>query len=137
MVFIKHNSLKSDIYFNSTFIPCFLGSKFLRVQDFQGPDFSESRFFRVQVFLGPGFPEAGFSGSRFFWFKIFQGPDPGFRSSPLIIIYIAKIWEHDFFYVLTSLMKHLWKRVQFIPKAFNSIKQRGYSKIFFKNLSGL
>ena len=129
MVFIKHNSLKSDIYFNSTFIPCFLGSKFLRVQDFQGPDFSEFRFF----------PSPSFSWSRFFQrqFKIFQGPDPGFRSSPLIIIYIAKIWEHDFFYVLTSLMKHLWKRVQFIPKAFNSIKQRGYSKIFFKNLSGL
>ena len=132
MVFIKHNSLKSDIYFNSTFIPCFLGSKFLRVQIFLSPGFSESKFFLVQVFS-----EAGFSGSRFFWFKIFQGPDPGFRSRPLIIIYIAKIWEHDFFYVLTSLMKHLWKRVQFIPKAFNSIKQRGYSKIFFKNLSGL
>ena len=38
MVFIKHNSLKSDIFFNPIFIP----------------GFSESRFFRVQVFQGPG-----------------------------------------------------------------------------------
>ena len=34
MVLIKHNYLKSDIFFNSIFIP----------------GFSESRFFRVQVF---------------------------------------------------------------------------------------
>ena len=38
MVFVKHNSLKSDIFFNPIFIP----------------GFSESRFFRVQVFQGPG-----------------------------------------------------------------------------------
>ena len=42
MVLIKHNYLKSDIFFNSIFIP----------------GFSESRFFRVQVFRvrvqGPG-----------------------------------------------------------------------------------
>ena len=43
MVFIKHNSLKSDIFLNPIFIPCFSGS----------------RFFRVQVFLGPG-PGSGF-----------------------------------------------------------------------------
>ena len=49
MVFIKHNSLKSDIHFNPMFIPCFLESKFWRVQGFQGPDFSGSRFFRVRV----------------------------------------------------------------------------------------
>ena len=34
--------------------------------------FSGSRFFRVQVFQGPGF-----SGSRFFMVQVFQGPDPG------------------------------------------------------------
>ena len=39
MVFIKHNYLKSDIFFNPIFIPCFSGSM----------------FFRVQVFLGYGF----------------------------------------------------------------------------------
>ena len=43
MVLIKHNYLKSDIFFNSIFIP----------------GFSESRFFRVQVFRvrvqGPGY----------------------------------------------------------------------------------
>ena len=44
MVFIKHNSLKSVIFFNPIFIP-----------RFQDPCFSGSRFFRVQVFLGPGF----------------------------------------------------------------------------------
>ena len=36
MAFIKHNSLKSDIFFNPIFIPCFSGSKFFRVQVFQG-----------------------------------------------------------------------------------------------------
>ena len=51
MVFAKHNSLKSDIFFNPIFIP----------------GFSESRFFRVQVFQGAG---PG-SGSRV------QGPGPG------------------------------------------------------------
>ena len=56
---IKHNFLKSDIHFNPIFIPCFLGSKFLRVQVFQGPVFSSSRFFRIQVFLGRGFSESG------------------------------------------------------------------------------
>ena len=37
MVLIKHNTLKSDIFFNSIFIPGFSGSRFLRVQVFQGP----------------------------------------------------------------------------------------------------
>ena len=55
MVFIKHNSLKSDIHFNPIFIPCFLGSMFLRVR----------RFFRVQVF-----PGTGFSGSKLFWVRV-------------------------------------------------------------------
>ena len=55
MFFVKHNSLKSDIFFNPIFIPGFLESTFFRVHVFQGP--------------GPG------SGSRV------QGPGPGFRSS--------------------------------------------------------
>ena len=50
MVLIKHNYLKSDISFNSIFIPGFSGSRFFKVQVFQGPGFSGSRFFRVQVF---------------------------------------------------------------------------------------
>ena len=58
MVLIKHNYLKSDIFFNPIFIP----------------GFSESRFFRVQVFKvrlqGPG---SG-SGSRV------QGSGPESRS---------------------------------------------------------
>ena len=69
MVFVKHNSLKSDIFFNPIFIPGFSGSRFFRVQVFQGPGFSgfESRVwvqgsgFRVRV-QGPG-PGPG-SGSR-------------------------------------------------------------------------
>ena len=69
MVFIKHNSLKSDIFlipylFHAFKGPGFLGSRFLRVQVFQGPDFLGSRVFRVKFFhgLGPGFSG---SGSRF------------------------------------------------------------------------
>ena len=42
MVFVKHNSLKSDIFFNPIFIPDFSGSKFFRVQVSQGLDFSGS-----------------------------------------------------------------------------------------------
>ena len=55
MVFIRHNFLKLDIFFNPIFIPHFLGSRFFRVQVFQGPSFSRSIFFRVQVFLDPDF----------------------------------------------------------------------------------
>ena len=47
MFFIAHNSLKSDIFFNPIFIPCFSGFMLFRVQVFQGPG------------PGPG------SGSRF------------------------------------------------------------------------
>ena len=36
MVFVKHNSLKSDIFFNPIFFPGFSGSRFFRVQ-VQGP----------------------------------------------------------------------------------------------------
>ena len=50
MVFIKHNSLKSGIFFNPIFIPGFSGSRFFRVQVFQGPGFSGSGSrVRVQV----------------------------------------------------------------------------------------
>ena len=64
MVFVKQNSLKSDIFFKSIFIP----------------DFSGSRFFRFQVFQGPG-PGSGSrvqgSGSRV---RVrVQGPGPGSR----------------------------------------------------------
>ena len=63
MVFIEHNSLKSDKFFNPIFIPCFSGFMLFRVivQVSYGPGFSGSRLFRVQVFQGPG---PG-SGSRF------------------------------------------------------------------------
>ena len=49
MVFVKHNSLKSDIFFDPIFIPGFSESRFFRVQVFQGPDPGSGS--RVQ---GPG-----------------------------------------------------------------------------------
>ena len=61
MVFLKHNSLKPDIFFNPIFIPCFSESRFFRVQLIQDPGFSGSRLFMVQIIQGQGF-----SGSRFF-----------------------------------------------------------------------
>ena len=61
MVLIKHNSLKSDIFFNAIFIPGFSGSMFFRVQVFQGPGFSGS-------------------GSR----VCVQGSGPGFRSGQIV-----------------------------------------------------
>ena len=70
MVFIKHSSLKSDIFFNPIFIPRFPGSMYFRVQVFQSPDLD----FR----MGQGFAESGFR------FQV-QGLGPGFRSSPNII----------------------------------------------------
>ena len=63
MVFVKHNPLKSDIFFNPIFIPGFSGFRIFRIQ---GPG-SGSRT-RVQV-QGPG---SGF-GSRI------QGPGSGFQ----------------------------------------------------------
>ena len=76
MVFVKHNSLRSDIFFNSIFIP-------------------------------------GFSGSRFFRVQVFQGPGPGFRSSPFYAVnqrliksnklenYVMNIWlfRSDFYFL--------------------------------------
>ena len=54
MVFIEHNSLKSDIFlipylFHVFQDSCFSGFRFFRVQVFQSPGFSGSRFFRVRV----------------------------------------------------------------------------------------
>ena len=74
MVFLKHNSLKSDIFFNAIFIPCFSGSIFFRVQVFQSPGDSGFRFSRVWA----------------------QDPGPGFRSShKKEIFFIKKTIEKD------------------------------------------
>ena len=64
MIFLKHNSLMSDIFFNPIFIICFPESVFFRVHVFESAGFSGSTLFRVQVVLGPG-----------------PGPGPGFKSS--------------------------------------------------------
>ena len=83
MVFVKHASLKLDIFFNQIFIPCFSGSRFFKVQVFQSAGFSGSRFLRVQVFFGPGF-----SGSRFFWVQVFLGP--GFSGSRFFRVQVSQ-----------------------------------------------
>ena len=102
MVFVKHNSLKSDIFFNLIFIPDFSGSRFFRAQVFEGPGFPGSRFFRVQ---GPGSrvqgPRPGSRvrvqgpgpspGSRV-WARVrvrVQGLGPGFRSSQQFSFFIC------------------------------------------------
>ena len=77
MVFVKHNSLKLDIFFNPIVIPGFSGSG-SRVQG-PGP---ESRV-RVQgPVLGPGSRVQG-PGSRVQG----PGPGPGFRSSQTIQLF--------------------------------------------------
>ena len=100
MVFIKRNSLNSDIYFNHIFIPCFSGSRFLgsrffrvRVQVLEVTlGFSESRFFRVRVQVSE--VPLGFSGSRFILVRFFrvrvQRKDPGFRSSRKYLLDLIK-----------------------------------------------
>ena len=45
MVFRKSNSVELDIIFNPILIPHFSGSRFFRVQVFQGPGISGSMFF--------------------------------------------------------------------------------------------
>ena len=49
MGFMKHNYLKSDIFFNPIIIPCFSGYVSYRVQVFQSPGFSGSWFSRVRI----------------------------------------------------------------------------------------
>ena len=63
MVFIKHNSLKLDIFFNPIFISCFSGSMFLRIHVFP-VEFGSHR--------------NGGSGDIMIRVQVFQGPDPGF-----------------------------------------------------------
>ena len=66
-LFIKHNFIKSETYFNATHIY----SIFSRIHVFQGPSF-----------FGQYFSRSGVSGSRFIRVWV-QSPGPGLRSSPL------------------------------------------------------
>ena len=79
MVFIKHNSLKSDIFL----IPYLFHA-------FQDLCFPGSRFFRVQVFQSPGF-----SGSRFFKVRL-HDQGPGFRSSPVFMPVLQQVFSCEF-----------------------------------------
>ena len=58
-VLINYNMWSSDHFSTSSRFPRFSGSRFFRVQVFQGLGFSGSRFFRVQVFQCPGFSRSG------------------------------------------------------------------------------
>ena len=109
MVFIKYNSLKSDIQFNPIFITGFFRSKFLG--QFQGQGFSGYRFFMIQVF-----PGRRFSGSNFFWVKDLG---PGFRSSPKY---------HHYQFILTQVTR---VQLQFTKKKVRKI----FSNIFYKSFS--
>ena len=78
MVFVKHNSLKSDIFFNLIFIPDFSGSRFFRAQVLEGPGFLGSRVqgpgsvSRVRVLVqGPGSGPGSVSGSRV-WVQVLE-----------------------------------------------------------------
>ena len=117
MVFIKHNSLISDIHFNAIFIPCFLGSK----------------FFRVQVFLG-----LGFSGRA-------QGPSPGFRSSPLKLVAVKnsavrRCSSKQLFFIIlqnskeTPVLGSLFNKVAAL-KAYSFIKKRLQHRCFPVNIA--
>ena len=79
MVFIKHNSLKSDRFFNTIFIPYFSGSSFFKVQVFQGAGFSGSRFLSVRV-QGSG---PGFSGSSL---KLVQNEKLNYKEAKCIFL---------------------------------------------------
>ena len=59
-VLINYIMWSSNHFSTSSCFPRFSGSRFFRVQVFQGLGFSGSRFFRVQVFLGPGFSRSGY-----------------------------------------------------------------------------
>ena len=76
MVFVKHNSLKSDIFFNPIFIPGFSGSRFFRAQFLQGPGFSGSGS-RIQDQGSGSRSESRVQGPG----SRVQGLGPGFRSS--------------------------------------------------------
>ena len=73
MVLIKHNYIKSDIFFNPLNY-----TRFFWVEVFVGPGFSGSGS-RIQVFRVQG-PVSGFRVQV--WVQVqFQGPGPGYRSS--------------------------------------------------------
>ena len=67
-VLINYNMWSSNHFSTSSRFPRFTGSRFFRVQVFQGPGFSRSRFSWVQVFHGPGFSG---SGSRV-WVQVLE-----------------------------------------------------------------
>ena len=61
---------------------------------FTKPYKGRHNFSHIYLFLRiHGFQDPGFLGSNFFWVQIFQGPGPGFRSSP---------WKYQVFCILSA-----------------------------------
>ena len=121
MVFVKHNSLKSYIFFNPIFIPGFSGSRFFRVQVFQGPGFSGSKFFRVQD-PGPG----SRSGSRV-WVQVLEVAMIIWIKMPQFQ-FMMKIWKNVF--ILGKYSPIYCKRLRNIPrdlKEFRGVKNTAIS----------
>ena len=85
-VLISYNMWSSNHFPISSCFRCFSGSRFFRVNVFQGPGFSGSRFFMVQVFQGPG---PG-SESR----VRIQGPGSGSRFQKQPMYLLAKFSDH-------------------------------------------
>ena len=111
MVFVKHNSLTSDIFFTPIFIPGFSGSRFIRVQVFQGPGFSGSRFFRVRV----------------------QGPESGSRvrvqvlEVAVLFTFVFTLFRssHRRCFIKKAVLKNFaiftWKRTPVLGSLFNKV----------------
>ena len=111
MVFIKHKSLKSDIFFNPIFISCFSGSKFFRVQVFLGSGFTRFKFIWVQVFQSPGFKGPCFSGFRFLRVQVFHGP--GFSR-----IFRVKVFQGTGFLESRVFWVHVFQGLDFSGSRF-------------------
>ena len=83
MVFKKYNSLKSALFFISTFSrPIFPTSSFFRGQVLQGTGYMIKNIFAFLFTIHniTSLSRQGFAGSRFFRVQDFQGPRP--RSGP-------------------------------------------------------
>ena len=115
MVFVKHNSRKSDIFFNPIFIPGFSGSRFFRVQ-VQGPD-PGSRV-RVQIL------EVALNGV---WLKFQCGFRKGFGTQNCILYVIETIRKtRDNHGVFTAVVTNLSKAFDCISHELLVAKLHAY-----------
>ena len=130
MVFVKLNSLKSDIFFNPIFISGFSGSRFFRAKVFQGPGPGSRSWvqgpgpgFRVRV-QGPG------SGSRF-------QKQPNFRLTGVYVLSSISKALHNFstgFFPMYRGILELKKVISILRKndSFSSKTCCGLTALFLK-----